>query len=123
MGYDVSMTSKTCPKCNGSGYLSVFAHVVEGRCFKCDGTGDLAIVKEREAERAAEEAAYRESAEWKLRSWVIATKILQAHRYLDEPAGPVAEAFLARVLDGTATADEFEAEVSALRIERKAARA
>lgn len=28
-----------CPRCNGTGYLSQFRHVEQGRCFRCQGSG------------------------------------------------------------------------------------
>lgn len=30
---------KVCPRCNGTGYLSIYKHIEGGRCFKCNGTG------------------------------------------------------------------------------------
>ncbi|RTR38616.1 hypothetical protein EKG38_14020 [Shewanella canadensis] len=34
-----SRSSGTCPRCDGSGYLSVFSHVENGLCFLCRGSG------------------------------------------------------------------------------------
>ncbi len=28
-----------CPKCNGTGHLTAFAHIANGDCFMCGGTG------------------------------------------------------------------------------------
>lgn len=32
-----------CPKCTGSGVVAGFAHVKNGVCFDCDGTGEVAV--------------------------------------------------------------------------------
>jgi DnaJ-class molecular chaperone len=37
------MTLATCPKCNGTGYLSSFAHIANGACFGCHGTGKVEV--------------------------------------------------------------------------------
>ncbi|MDU4051128.1 MAG: hypothetical protein E7H33_09450 [Clostridium perfringens] len=34
-----------CPKCSGEKKLKEYAHVEEGRCFKCGGTGRLELTK------------------------------------------------------------------------------
>lgn len=31
----------TCPKCDGTGNLRAFSHIVSGRCFQCAGTGTV----------------------------------------------------------------------------------
>jgi hypothetical protein len=30
-----------CPKCNGTGFLSEYGHVKNGKCFMCNGKGEL----------------------------------------------------------------------------------
>lgn len=30
-----------CIKCDGSGYINAFGHVVSGKCFLCNGTGKI----------------------------------------------------------------------------------
>lgn len=43
------MTKVKCPRCNGTGNVPSFAHVQEGICFRCDGTG-LSYPNKPEAE-------------------------------------------------------------------------
>ncbi len=31
----------TCPRCDGTGTLSEYAHIRDGQCFKCNGTGTI----------------------------------------------------------------------------------
>jgi hypothetical protein len=33
----------TCPKCDGTGNLRAFSHIVSGRCFQCAGSGTVAV--------------------------------------------------------------------------------
>lgn len=40
---------KPCRKCDGKGYLSHFIHVDFGRCFACDGAGQVDHVARRAA--------------------------------------------------------------------------
>lgn len=35
----------TCPKCNGRGILTFCAHIDNGRCFTCSGTGKITQAK------------------------------------------------------------------------------
>ncbi len=35
------MSDNTCSKCRGSGKLPKFAHVDGGKCYQCNGTGEL----------------------------------------------------------------------------------
>ena len=35
------MSKVTCPKCQGTGFVEGFAHVKNGVCFDCDGTGSI----------------------------------------------------------------------------------
>lgn len=37
------MTQTTCPKCTGTGFVSAFAHIKNGVCFDCDGTGRVSV--------------------------------------------------------------------------------
>lgn len=30
-----------CPRCAGAGYFRGFSHIKNGRCFKCNGTGNV----------------------------------------------------------------------------------
>jgi len=39
----------TCSKCHGTGYLSVFAHIENGICFACGGTGEVDIEESKES--------------------------------------------------------------------------
>lgn len=34
-----------CPKCDGSGRISAFAHIESGACFRCGGSGKIAFRK------------------------------------------------------------------------------
>lgn len=36
---DMELTTLTCNKCNGKGYLSEYNHFMRGICFSCDGAG------------------------------------------------------------------------------------
>jgi hypothetical protein len=36
-----------CYKCNGTGYIDGFAHVANGRCFQCMGSGRLPEAKKK----------------------------------------------------------------------------
>ena len=36
----------TCPKCNGTGHLTAFAHIANGDCFMCGGTGRVEAAKD-----------------------------------------------------------------------------
>ena len=36
----------TCPKCNGTGHLTAFAHIANGDCFMCGGTGRVEASKD-----------------------------------------------------------------------------
>jgi DnaJ-class molecular chaperone len=36
-----SYTKTTCPKCGGSGTLHQYAHIANGECFHCNGTGEV----------------------------------------------------------------------------------
>lgn len=38
---DLVVKSRTCVRCNGTGYLPQFKHVENGICFKCRGSGAL----------------------------------------------------------------------------------
>lgn len=51
-------TTKPCDKCNGSGRIGTLAHVANGQCFRCHGTGRVVLTQ---AERLA--ALDRELAE------------------------------------------------------------
>lgn len=31
----------TCPRCDGTGTISEYAHIQDGQCFKCNGTGAI----------------------------------------------------------------------------------
>ena len=33
----------TCPKCDGTGNLRAFSHIVSGRCFCCGGAGVVTV--------------------------------------------------------------------------------
>ncbi len=35
-----------CKKCNGTGYIKAYAHVVGGQCFVCEGAGSIAKMEE-----------------------------------------------------------------------------
>ena len=36
-------TTATCPKCNGTGILSHYAHIASGVCFDCGGAGKISF--------------------------------------------------------------------------------
>ena len=36
-----SYEKTTCPKCGGSGTLHQYAHIANGQCFHCNGTGEV----------------------------------------------------------------------------------
>ena len=46
---------KTCPKCNGSGYLKGFTHVENGICFCCLGSGKVEGEENKEKNIANDE--------------------------------------------------------------------
>ena len=50
-----------CPNCGGTGYLPRCAHIADGVCFWCRGTGKLTV--DAETTDATEQAAIR-AAEW-----------------------------------------------------------
>lgn len=52
------MTTTPCSKCNGSGYLSVFAHYAGGVCFACSGSGRVAVRKAPATRQPAGRAAH-----------------------------------------------------------------
>ena len=37
--YVAPKAKKACPKCNGSGYISIYSHIKGGECFACNGRG------------------------------------------------------------------------------------
>lgn len=41
--------ASTCIKCNGIGFLQGFAHIANGECFSCKGTGHFLTNAERAA--------------------------------------------------------------------------
>ena len=44
----------TCPKCNGKGKLPHHAHIMDGVCFKCDGTGKVEILEHEEKDESCD---------------------------------------------------------------------
>ena len=32
---------RTCPKCKGTGFLKCYEEIQTGRCFRCNGTGEI----------------------------------------------------------------------------------
>lgn len=57
------MAIKICPKCDGTGFIQVYGHVQNGRCFKCGGAGAVVTnAKDAKINTAAraEERAYLE---------------------------------------------------------------
>lgn len=39
-----------CDKCAGKGYIEKFIHFQNGKCFRCDGTGQVEVMSEDTAE-------------------------------------------------------------------------
>jgi DnaJ-class molecular chaperone len=40
---DYSQIQVACPKCAGWGYFPEYRHIEHGKCFRCDGTGKVAL--------------------------------------------------------------------------------
>lgn len=40
---DYSKVQVACPKCAGLGYFPEYRHIEHGKCFRCDGTGKVAL--------------------------------------------------------------------------------
>ena len=61
----MTKTTTNCGKCKGTGRLSEYAHIAEGVCFRCQGSGKVAAPSAaavaRNATREAAEIARREA--------------------------------------------------------------
>lgn len=59
------MTTISCPKCSGLGFIQMYGHVANGVCFSCNGKGTITAKLDRKprapvtAERKAELAAIK----------------------------------------------------------------
>ena len=42
-----------CGKCSGEGFINAFAHIADGRCFACGGSGVARLITQGEALRNA----------------------------------------------------------------------
>lgn len=58
------MTTYTCPRCNGSGRLTVFSNVLGGTCFRCDGKGALRTKPASPTPKWAVFGQHRETGAW-----------------------------------------------------------
>ena len=70
------MTQTTCPKCDGKGRIAQYSHVINGVCFRCQGTGQVTVseaqAKRMEAKRAeadAKQAAQMAEQETDRKAW------------------------------------------------------
>lgn len=36
---------QTCTRCHGTGRIPEYAHIADGRCYRCDGEGKLSALK------------------------------------------------------------------------------
>ena len=81
------MTTYQCAKCQGSGYLSVYAGIANGVCFSCVGAGR----KQRRPTAKAFDSGVRRSV---FRAWDEAAEVAKAAAKADLDGYPNLGSFL-----------------------------